>query len=207
MNWLGKEKYMSDWVDCIVSYIDLIGISKELDDNTADAIRKMREMHKIAYDAANNSMAKHKNVYYWNDSVLMLALPNSTHDYEPIMHEVNRLKRAIDRICQTYAISMKGQTIPEILPCTRDHFTGGQIDQPRAVYIRASSLAFSNCFEVERKLGKTKKPWYVDERIVKHISTSQSRTCQTIKLHPRRTPRKMFLYDGDLWNEDLQSQP
>ena len=141
-------------------------------------------------------------------TVLMVALPDSTSDYEPIMREVNRLKHAIDRICQTYAISMKGQTIPEILPCIRDHSAAGQIDQPRAVYIRASSFAFSNCFEVERKLGKIKKkPWYVDERIVNHISTSQSSTYQTIKLHPRRTPRKMFLYDGDLWNEDLQSQP
>ena len=127
-------------------------------------------MHKIAYDAANNSVPKHKKVYYWNDSVLMLALPDSTHDYEPIIREVNGLKRAIDRIWPTYAISMKGQTIPETLPCTRDHLTGGWIDQQRAVYIQASSLAFSNCFEVERKLGKIKKkPWYVDERIVNAI--------------------------------------
>jgi len=197
---------MSGGVDCIVSYIDLIGISEELDNNTPHAIDKMREMHKIAYDAANNSVPKYKKVYYWNDSVLMLALPNSTHDYEPIMREVNRLKRAIDRIWATYAISMKGQTIPETLPCTRDHLTTGWIDQQRAVYIQASSLAFSNCFEVEKKLGGAKKPWYLDERIVNHISTSQSRTYRTVSLHPRRTHRKIFLYDGDLWNEDLQSQ-
>jgi hypothetical protein len=89
---------MSDWLDCIVSYIDLIDITNELDNNTAEAIRKMRGMHKIANDIANNSMPKHKNVYYWNDSVLMLTLPDSTIDYEPIMREVNRLKHAIDRI-------------------------------------------------------------------------------------------------------------
>ena len=197
---------MSGGVDCIVTYIDLIGISEELDNNTTHAIQKMREMHKTAYDAAINSVPKHRKIYYWNDSVLLLALPDSTHDYEPIMREVNGLKRAIDRIWPTYAISMKGQTIPETLPRTLEQLTPARIDQPQAVYIQASSLAFSNCFEVEKKLGRARKPWYLDERIVNHISTLQSCTCQTIKVHPRRTQRKMFLYDGDLWNEDLQSQ-
>jgi hypothetical protein len=196
---------MSGGVDCIVSYIDLIGMSEELDNNTPHAFQKMREMHETALHAAQNSVPKHKRVYYWNDSVLMLALPNSIQDYEPIMREVNGLKRAIDRIWLTYAISMKGQTIPEPFPRTHNHLTAGLIDEPRAVYIQASSLAFSNCFEVEKKLGKAKKPWYLDERIAGHISTSQSCTHQTVRLHPRRTMRKIFLYDGELWERDLES--
>lgn len=197
---------MSGGVDCIVSYIDLIGMSEELNNNTPHAFQKMREMHELVYDVANHLVPKHKKLYYWNDSVLTLALPDSTQDYEPIMREVNGLKRALDRIWPTYAISMKGQTIPETFPCTPDHPTRGRVDQARAVYIQASSLAFSNCFEVEKKLGGAKKPWYLDERIVNHISTPESYTFQTVSLHPRRTKRKIFLYDGDLWDEDFQSQ-
>lgn len=198
---------MSDWRDCIVSFIDLIGIAKKLGDQKSEAIVKMRSMHQAVCGASSNSLPRHKHVYYWNDSVLMLALVRSKEDYEPVMREVNGMKRTIGRICRCYVVSIKGQTIPESLPYAGATFIGRGL-QPKAVYIRASSMAFANCFLVEKELGKEyKKSWYVDVRIAKHIHVAKKPLKKSLTLFPGNSRREIYMYDGDLWSEDLCSEP
>jgi hypothetical protein len=195
-------------MECIVSYIDLIGIKDRLEsDSRADsqeAISIMQRMYHTVYSFANNSMKEHRHVYYWNDSALMVAEPEDLQAYRGIMQEVNLLKRQIDSIQKCFVVSMKGRAFPEPLAHGGYAFTGSDFSQPKAVFIRASSLAFANCFAVEAFGGKLdlepRPTWYIDKRIVDnlHDSPQPSRT-EMLELFPRKTPREICMYDRYLY--------
>ena len=190
---------MADWSDCVVSYIDLIGIKRLLESNSREAINLMRRMHQKVRRQSLLSMPSHHQIYYWNDSVLALAFVSSDFSYEPIMKELNFLKLEIDAISDCYAICMKGMAIPELISSDEEQLVNEALDSQKAVYIKASSMAFTNCFEVENKLGHYRKSWYVDRRIVKRLNITQTYMTRRIKLFPRRVYRTIFMYDRNLW--------
>lgn len=76
---------MSDWPDCIVSFFDLEGISIQLQENSQRAIRKMRDMHREVFKISNADLHRHDFVYFWNDSVLLLALDCKVAEYQSVM--------------------------------------------------------------------------------------------------------------------------
>ena len=155
---------MSDWRHCIVSYIDLIDMKRELYVQKHGGISMMKQLHQIVYREINSSMSHHEYAYSWNDSVIVLAYLNGQPGpFEPIMREVNELKKRINDFCRCYAISVKGMAIPEPIQFHSQEIPGSIVDNSRHVYIKASSMALANCFAIEAEFGrKYKKSWYVD---------------------------------------------
>jgi hypothetical protein len=190
----------------IITYIDLIDISRQLENNnTVQAINLMLEMHKLIYAAGSCKMPRHRHIYFWNDSTMLYAEVKGDQDYEPIMKEANGLKRAIDQICSSYAISLVGNTFPEPFPWAGYEYAAGDMSQPKTVFLRPSGLTFANCFVIEKTLGsKYKKPWYVDKEIAQKLSTTQTFYSINADLYPNNQ-RVVNMYDGDLWQSDLNT--
>lgn len=191
---------MNDWKHCIVSYIDLIDVKKELDAQKHRGISMMKQLHQIVYEQVNSSMAHHAYAYSWNDSVILLAYLNGQpKPFEPIMREVNELKQRINDFCRCYSIDVKGMAIPEPIQFHNQVIPGSIVDQSRHVYIKASSMALANCFTIEAELGKYKKSWYVDSWIAEEIDIDQRPLIRRITMLPTRRPRRVFMYDRNLW--------
>ena len=192
---------MNDWPHCIVSYIDLIGIKRELQAQKNEVISIIKRLHQIVYDEVNGSMAHHEFAYSWNDSVVLLAYLNGQpKSFEPIMREVNELKQHINNLCRCYAISVKGMAIPEPIQFHSQLIPGSVVDNSKHIYIKASSMALANCFNIEEEFGRMyKKSWYVDSRIAKKIRIHQTPFIRRIRMLPTRQKRQVFMYDRDLW--------
>lgn len=183
---------MNEWRDCIITYIDLIGISRDLNKHTFTGLYKIKKMHLSVTDTAKRILQLHECVYYWNDSIIMLAFPKSVSDYVLIMNEVSIMKKSRDKSCKSYAICMKGQVIPEIEEYNEK--------KNKAIYLRASSLALANCFKIEEKLGKKyKKSWYIDSRIISKTQPKISAIIRNITLFPRNTYRSIYMYSESPW--------
>jgi hypothetical protein len=111
------------------------------------------------------------------------------------MSAADAFKRKIDSTIQkSFAVAVKGQTFPLL--------TNAVTRTATVTVIEASSWAFANCFEIERKLRKFKKDWYVDNRIAEHLNITQPSQKQSLRLFPRNEPRTIHLYEGYLWNGD-----
>jgi hypothetical protein len=189
---------MKTWADCIVSLLDLVGIKKLVAEGGPKGSRAMLDFHRLLQVETSDGLRHHQHVYVWNDSALLLALIDNRHiHFEPIMKEVDDLKKQIDIRWPCYAISVKGKTFPT--PSAKN------IDG-KFIFLRASSYAFANCFTIEKELGgKYRKPWYVDIRIAKHIRTSnRSNMRRMIKLMPYSRPRYIYMYDTYLWEGPSQ---
>jgi hypothetical protein len=91
---------------------------------------------------------------------MFLSFPQNDGDYETLMQELNTLKPIVDSICPSYAICVKGQAIPEPA-CGYGTEANGQ---PRFVFLKTSSYAFANCFEVEKELCKKEG---IEDRLVR----------------------------------------
>lgn len=193
----------------IVSLIDLIGISDYL--KTEDyprAVDLMLQMHKRVYEDANRRMPRHRNVYFWQDSCLLYAEVRPDEDFHPVMKEVNGLKRSIQQICPCYAITIFGGPFEEVFPTTGFQYGIGDYSQPKAVFLRPSGMPFANCFLVEKVLGKKhEKPWYVHDAIANRLSTEQTWNADTLDLYPQGATGTFYVFDGDLWEEDLVVGP
>jgi len=158
----------------------------------------MRLFHTLVYKRINCDMPAHQNVYVWNDSATFLSCPKNIRDYKTIMSELNALKPLVDDICPCYAICIKGQIIPEPA-CGYGTETNGQ---PRFVFIKASSYAFANCFEVEKELCKKrglKTDWYVDSRIARKISSFPKGKRYYVNMLPSGRKRFIHVHRGLLW--------
>lgn len=180
-----------DWKNNIVTYIDLIGIKELIEQGNSVASLKMQEFHKTIFNFTKNEMKYHENAYIWNDSVVLLAYIDDQYlQVKDVMQAADNIKKKIDQICNSYAISVKGKSFPE--PSTNE--------QPKFVFLKATSYAFANCFKIEDELGeKYKKPWYVDGRISKKIQSQQTFQIEKVSMRPNGKKRNIFLYDGYLW--------
>lgn len=186
---------------CIVTFMDLAGTRKEIDDDSAIATGIMRNFHQAVYNETINEMPTHEHSYTWNDSVLLLAYTDGAYtNITKIMKEADNLKKKVDRIKKCYAISVKGMSFSEPCYCSGNLFEGSNIEQPKFVYLKASSYAFSNCYDIERKLGKKhKKNWYVDDRIVKNSQIEESSVTDKFTMLPENEKRRIHMYDNYLW--------
>lgn len=179
--------------------MDLIDVKKLISQNSPNAVQIMQCFHQTVYGQVNEIMKKHEHAYTWNDSVLLVAYIDENYSgLLDIMKELDNLKKRIDEKSKCYAISVKGMTFSEPL-CWGGHQFVGQIDQPKFVFLKASSYAFSNCFEIEKKLGQRKKSWYIDERIASRFDLKKKYEVESISMLPSGTDRNVYLLDGYLW--------
>ncbi|HUU39492.1 MAG TPA: hypothetical protein VMW42_00980 [Desulfatiglandales bacterium] len=191
---------MNNWLDCVVSYFDLIGIRKMITARNSRASNLMRLFHTLVYNRINTHMPAHYNAYVWNDSAMFLSFPQNDGDYEIVMRELNVLKPIVDSICPSYAICIKGQAIPEPA-CGYGTKTNGQ---PRFVFLKASSDAFANCFEVEKELCKKKKlkmDWYIDSRIARKIPAFAKCDRHDVAMLPSGRKRNVYVLKGSIWKQ------
>jgi hypothetical protein len=179
-----------DWQDCIVTLIDLVGIKAKTQQGIASSL--MLEFHNIVTkERSNLNVTAH--AYVWNDSVLLLSYVNeNSSSFEGAMKDADKLKRRVDTIEPSYAIAVKGQTFPPVSAATR-------AKSPSVTVIRASSWAMANVFEIEKKLGKLQKPWYVDSWIKNKIHTSQQFQKESMTMFPSKQKRTIYVFDGYLW--------
>ncbi|WP_038070516.1 hypothetical protein [Hydrogenovibrio kuenenii] len=193
---------MSEWKNSIVTYIDLVGIKGIADRGQSMATDIMRSVHRLVEMEMNTNMPNHDHCYIWNDSVLLLSVLDgtySTRKIDDVMRDANGLKRKIDQINPSYAIAVKGQVFPDettFYAPTHD----GCSSQSRTLRLKTSSYAMGNCFFIESELGKKlKKPWYVDSRIAKQLSSTQTHTKHNVKMLPNNSERSVWVYNDHLW--------
>jgi hypothetical protein len=191
---------MNNWLDCVVSYFDLIDIRKMITAGNSKASDLMRQFHILVYKSINTDMPAHRNAYAWNDSAMFLSFPQNDGDYETVMRELNTLKPIVDSICPSYVICIKGQAIPEPA-CGYGTEASGQ---PRFVFLKASSYAFANCFEVEKELCKKKRlkmDWYVDDRIAQKIPALAKCDRHGVAMLPSGRKRNVYVLKGSIWKQ------
>jgi hypothetical protein len=186
---------MSNWPDCVVSYFDLIGIRKKISAANSEASTLMRNFHVLVYKSINSDMPTHHHAYVWNDSAMFLAFPQKTGDYETIMQELNAVKPQLDNICHSYTICVKGQAMPEPVCGYGTEVKG----QSRFVFLRTSSYAFTNCFEVEEQLKSLEMDWYVDSRIARKIPNFPRCDQYAVKILPSGRKRNFHVLKGLIW--------
>lgn len=190
---------MGNWQDCIVTLVDLIGVKKRINQERSRATSLMRQFHALIMKKMNEEMPSIEHAYAWNDSVLFLAyLRGGSRAKEAVLRDIDTLKREIDRLSDSYAIAVQGQSFPE-LPL----LSLGQ-SQPdakqRVTILRVSSYAMANCFAIENELGgRTRRPWYVDQRIAQQLSTRQKYQKRSMVFLPHKKKREVFIYEGYLW--------
>ena len=183
--------------ECIVSYIDLIDLKKTIN-NPNHAVEIMGQVHQTVYSQISNDMPLHSYAYSWNDSVLLLAyINNRSSDFNGIIKEVVDLKRKIDQVRSCYTICMKGLVFPSPFQYAGAVYDSPQPEQPRHVFIKASSIAFANCIEIEKCLGKFRKAWYIDESIAKELNSSNPCLHKKIKLLPNNEEKIIYMFDVD----------
>jgi len=191
---------MADLRDCIVSYIDMTGITPLLTKRSGEAVHVMRKMHE-AVSCAVLQVPAHEEVCLWNDSVLMVGfVTESRTSYRTLMEEVCAMKQIIDSIQRSYAICVKGKAFPG--PQSESQERHGGADQPRLVYLQASSLAFANCFVIEQRARQAgwRWDWYIDNRIRTRLSLRHGHDAQHVELHPRSNFRQIHMYKEGFWD-------
>lgn len=187
---------------CIVTFMDLAGTRSIIDANSASAVETMREFHQVVYGESTSNMPTHEHAYTWNDSVLLIAYTDSQFsNIDATMREADNLKKRIDLVKKCYAISVKGMSFSDPCYYSGHVFEGANIEQPKFVYLKASSYAFTNCYEIEKKLGKKhKKDWYIDERIATKIKPiQQAEKIEEFEMLPGKEKRNIHMYSGYLW--------
>ena len=137
-----------------------------------------------------HTLTAHEEVCFWQDSVLLLAFVDGTKEsFSRAMNDVKRLKEAIDGLHLCHAVCVKGQAFPA--PAFRSRNA-----KPRAIYLSASSLAFSNCFKIEHELKEFQADWYIDSRITTKVNTRAADRSAPVKLLPNSVPRDIHVFHG-----------
>jgi hypothetical protein len=94
-------------------------------------------------------------------------------------------------------MAVRGQTFPDLIGPAKSA-------DNRAMIIKASNYAMANCFIIEERIGKAlKKPWYVDHRLAKYLTTAPTAKKETRKvtLLPGKKARNVYVYSGYLWGD------
>ena len=192
---------MNYYPHCIVTLIDMIGIRSLLNQGDSAAVATMRQMHSKIPKSAG-AFSSDTEICFWNDSVLIHSLvEESDSSFVSAMRPIAALKFAIDDVCPSYAICVKGKSFPQqTIPANPGHVC-------RLLRLSASSLAFTNCFDVEAKVKKAnyKKAWYIDNRIIKRIRGKLSRPAdlkRTFSLYPRGARRVFHMFDDSFIRQD-----
>lgn len=185
---------MSDWHDCIVILMDLIGVKELALSGDSQASLLMRRFHAMVRKEMHIGLSSLTHAYVWNDAVLLLAYVDGGQDTtEKIIRDAARLKKKVSTLKQCYAIAVKGQSFPiELRPSQHKR------DDVRVTVLRTSSYAMANCFQVEAAIKKRKfnMAWYVDERIAKKLAAPRHQSI-TVKLLPSGNSRKIYAYTED----------
>src|SRR5437867_6994029 len=106
-----QQRIMNKKQDCIVSLIDLDETMRKQSPS-----KLMRKLHQRVSDFAHK-LVWHKEVCFWQDSVLLLAPVDSSEDsYERAMNDVKSMKDAIDELRACHAVSVKGRSFPPPKP-------------------------------------------------------------------------------------------
>lgn len=191
---------MTEWRNCIVTYIDVIDIKKLALDGTSQATDLMRKLHRITEARMNCGMDAHAHAYTWNDSVLLLGYLDGGNSARILLGEADSLRKTIEHeVGNCYAISVKGQTFPEPELPFAAVFNGQISEQPRSIVIKASSFAFANCFHIEAILGRRyKTDWYVDGRL-KDAIEKKPHAIDSIDLLPGGELREVHMFNGSLY--------
>jgi hypothetical protein len=189
------ELKMSQWRDCIVILIDLIGVKKLAYAGDSQASKAMLRFHEIVRQEMSAGLSSLDHAYVWNDAVLLLAyIDGDSHTIGRIMVDASRLKQKVGTIRKSYAIAVKGQSFP-----TNQSPARIENSDLRVTVLRASSYAMANCFQIESvvKKQRLRMAWYIDERIAKYV-TSLKHTSIRVKLLPTGSAREICLYAKDL---------
>ena len=184
---------MSQWRDCIVVLMDLIGVKERALKGDSPASTLMRSFHKLVRREMAVNPAFLEHAYVWNDSVLLLAyVDDRPQTYESALHAADDLKRKVDVTARSYAIAVKGRAFP----------SSAAPDAPRVTVISASSWAMANCFEIEAeaKSKRLRNDWYIDVRIARKVRASKASHWFCVPLWPHRKCRRVYVHDGYLWN-------
>ena len=180
---------MSDFQDCIVSYVDLNDVGRILSRESRRGVQTMRKLHRLVASYAH-TLSAHEEICFWQDSVLLLGhVATTSESYQRIMSDVVRLKDRIQKIQPCHAVCVKGKSFPAPIIHSRQ-------SNPNVVYLSASSLAFSNAFHVEREMGHHAADWYIDSRIVRRCRFRTADLCKVVKLLPTNAERDIHLYRG-----------
>lgn len=176
----------------------MIGIRSDLDRGDSAAVAKMRRMHSAIPKNAGG-FAHGTEICFWNDSVLIHSpVEESDSSFVSAMRPIVGLKAAIDVICPSYAICVKGKSFPSPETPTKPCYVC------RLVYLSASSLAFTNCFDVDAELKmkpyfkKKRYKWYIDNRIIKRIKGTLSKPADwthRFDLYPKDARRVFHMFD------------
>jgi hypothetical protein len=184
------------WQDCIVSYVDLVGVANLAAQGGSIASEKMREFHRLTRDAMK-VLISHKQAYCWNDSALLLAdWDNTKVGVSKILKEASDLIQKINsQIGDCYAVSIKGQTFPEF-DATLVGDGLNQKGESRCVILKSSSYAMGNCFLVEEAAKETNvfSQWYIDSRLVE-LFESNAIPSFPVKLMPDGIERLIYRLD------------
>jgi hypothetical protein len=184
---------MSQWRDCIVVLMDLIGVKKRALEGDSAASTLMRSFHGLVRREMAGDLAALDHAYVWNDSVVLLAyVDGRPKAYERAIHAADDLKRKIDVTAPSYAIAVKGRAFP----------SNAAPNDPRVTVISASSYAMANCFEIEAKAKSEtlRNAWYIDVRIAREVRATKSPRWLSVPLLPRGNRRRVYVHDGYLWN-------
>ena len=196
---------MKEFSHCIVTLIDLIGVRRLLKLGGPMAVKKMRHMHRTINQNVG-CFGSNTELVFWNDSVLIHSIvEQSAESYESSMLPIIKLKASIDALHSSYAISVKGKSFPLIK--IRKSGTGC-----RLVYLSASSLAFTNCFDIEAELKTNSQfknrryGWYIDDRIIKRICKKTTRPADDkykFNLFPEGEKRFFHMFHGTFFGHEL----
>jgi hypothetical protein len=180
---------MSAFRDCIVSFIDLNDMGQILRRESRRGVQIMRQFHRVICNRVHELTA-HKEVCFWQDSVLLLGLVDSTKaSYYGVMNDVRALHEAVGRLHPSHVVCIKGQSFPAPTIRSSNH-------KPHAIYLSASSLAFSNCFDVEQRLKRYHADWYIDSRITAKIDARTPDNSAALKLLPGNVSRDIHMFRG-----------
>jgi hypothetical protein len=188
---------MSNWRDCIVILMDLIGVKRQALKGDSRASSLMRRFHQVVCHEMRTGLRSLDHAYVWNDAVLLLAyVDDHSQRLRESLRDAALLKRKVDGVKRSYAIAVMGQAFPSGSPRTpKQH-------DARVIVLKTSSYAMANCFEIEAE-GKRRglrNEWYIDERIIKRLGVTADASI-TVNLLPDGIGRKIYMYPEDLYKE------
>lgn len=94
---------MSQWSDCIVVLMDLIGTKTRAREGNRTASASMRSFHQLVRREMTAGLRWLDHAYVWNDSVLLLAyVDDRPQAYEAAIHAADDLKRRVDATARCY---------------------------------------------------------------------------------------------------------
>lgn len=178
---------MNDWLPCIICYVDMIGLSKLALESLNIATKKMRDFHSLASQYILK-MNHHDHVYVWNDSAAFVSHPKQNEDdYRFVIQELIDFTNETQNIASCYAVCVKGTSFPPPPPKPRC--------LPKYSFLTVSSWALANCFKIEKELGKYRKLFYIDGRIIRQGAMRPGDEISDMTMLPKYYKRAVHMYN------------